>query len=195
MQRAAVALIAALSVLLGACATTSRELRVAEVDIADSAVLTLPEARELTDRVAATQLLTATYEDQSYTMQVELEWRHGSMFIVALNTLGTVAFSLSYDGSAMEIRSNSLLARRIRAENVLADILLTFWDRSRLQPRLRGDALALVDSANKRSLLRDGRPVIVIDYESESRWEGTVRFEHVERDYVLEIETIRHDGS
>lgn len=178
-----------------ACVTTSRELAVNRVEIAEAAILALPEADEMPGGVAATQLLTASYEDETYTMQVELEWREGSIFLAALNTFGTVAFSLSYDGTAIAVRSNSLLDRRLSVENVLADILLTFWEHARLEARLHGDDLRLVDEPRKRTLLRRGLPVIKIEYENGSPWNGAVRFEHVERGYVLEIQTIRYDES
>lgn len=182
-----------LALIAVGCATTSRT-GVNDIEIAEGVVLLLPDAGALTEDFSATQLLTATYEDRTYTMQVEHEWRRGSVFIAALDNLGTVAFSLSYDGSTLEVRSNSMISRRLRAENVLANIFLTFWDSGRLEPRLNGDDLSLKDSPAQRTILKGGRPVITIGYEKPSPWEGNVRFEHLERNYVLEIETVQHSG-
>lgn len=185
---------ALLALIVVGCATTSRT-GVNDVEIAEGIVFSLPDAESLTDGFSATQLLTATYEGRTYTMQIEHEWRRGSLFIAALGNLGTVAFSLSYDGSTLEVRSNSMISRRMRAENVLSDIFLTFWDADRLESRLTGDDFSLRDTPAERTILKGGRPVITISYEKPSPWTGNVRFEHLERDYVLEIETVQRSES
>lgn len=181
---------AILAASLPACVTTSRVFHLDEVEIADAAVLQLPEREAMGDSLDATQLITGTYEEQTYTMQVQLEWRPGSMVFAAFNVWGTAAFSLTYDGDEVQIQGSPLLMRAVRPENVLADILLTYWEFSRLDSRLHGDGLTLVDTVDTRTISRNGTPIIVIGYGGESRWEGSVRFEHLERQYVLEIQTL-----
>ncbi|WP_428096552.1 DUF3261 domain-containing protein [Candidatus Rariloculus sp.] len=146
------------------------------------------------DILDATQLITATYDDRDYTMQAQLEWRPGSMALAGLSPWGTVVFSIAYDGSEMEIRGNGALLQGLRGEYVLADILLTFWERPRLIGRLRGEGLAVSDVPGKRTITRNGSPLIVIDYENEIPWNGRVRFEHRERGYVLQIQTVGYSA-
>ena len=179
---------------LAACVGVGQIERLNAVEVADGVILTLPGAEEMVDTLDATQLIMATYDGRNYALQAQLEWRPGSMALAGLAPWGTALFSLAYDGSEMEIRGNRALLQGLRGEHVLADILVTFWERPQLLGRLRGDDLAVNDIPGKRTITRNGSPVIVIDYENETRWNGRVRFEHLERAYVLQIQTIGYSA-
>lgn len=183
-------LIVAPIVLLVGCATVTDQIRPDAVEVADSVLLSLPAAEELNESLAATQVLTGTYDSKTYTMQVELEWRPGSIGLAALNSFGALLFSMSYDGDVLETRGSPTLMQGLRPEYVLADILMAFWERSMLEMHLNGAAASVRDTGRSRAIDRDGTPIITIDYESESRWDGRVHFVHMERGYELLIQTV-----
>lgn len=162
----------------------------ATVEIAKEVVLALPGPEELGDSLAATQLLTATYDEETYHMQMRLEWRPGSIALVGMNVFGTVMFTIEYDGRRVESRGSRMMTQRLLPEYVLADVLVTFWSIERLRSHLRGTGLELSEEEGRRVIARSGEPVIIVDYDSENAWEGPVRFDHVERDYVLDVVTV-----
>ena len=180
------------SVALTACSHTSQTLRLNAVDIGTSAELILPARSEMQSSLDATQLISGVFDGNDYTMQVQVEWRPGSMAVVALGVWGTAVFSLTYDGSEMQIRGNTRLLQGLKAEHVLADLLLTVWESSQLKTNLRGNDLRVVDTPLRRTIEQEGAVLIAISYENASPWSGSVRFEHIERGYVLEIETLQY---
>lgn len=184
-----------LSAHLAGCAAVSTVERLGQVEIAEAVVLSLPTASGLTDFLEATQLITGTFDGRSYTMQVEMEWRPGSIALAALNVWGTVVFTIAYDGEKLRVEGNPLLLRGIRPEFVLADILITFSEQDAVAANLHGDGIVAVDVGPRRTISRHGEPIIVIDYGGDSRWEGQVTFRHIERGYVMEIQTIAYASS
>lgn len=175
---------------LCACASTTERSLSDRVEVADAVLLRLPSTQELNQTLSATQILSGTYDTRSYTIQIELEWRRGSIALAALNSFGVLLFSMSYDGSVLETRSSSALMRGLRPEYVLADILMTYWEQPMLELHLESANVTVRDTALRRAIDRSGSPVITIDYETESRWEGEVHFVHRERGYELLIRTV-----
>jgi Protein of unknown function (DUF3261) len=182
-------------VCVAGCAPLHRETLVDGVEIAESATLRLPRAQDLVDSLDATQIVTGTYGERRYNMQVQLEWRPGSIVLAALNVWGTALFTISYDGRRLATEGSAAITEALRPEYVLADILLTFSSDAALRTELAGAGLDLVDTSGRRTLSRDGTPIIVIRYAGPSPWEGAVHFEHLERGYELDIETIELDRS
>lgn len=186
-------------VTLSACSTASRvELESgltspdgrSGVEIADNVVLALPERAELQNSLAATQLLTASYGKQTYRMQIQLELRPGAIALAGLNSFGAVIFTIEYDGLHFNTRGSRTITQRLLPQYVLADVLVTHWDIERLRSRLHGPAIDLFEEGGRRVIARDREPVIVISYDPAGVWEGPVRFEHIERGYVLDIRTV-----
>lgn len=192
MRPSAAVLAVAIAAAAAAC-TRSTVMTVAQVDVAEGAVLVLPTAAQLQDSFNVTQLLNGSFDGHSYTMQAELEWRPGSIAMAALGVWGTAVFSVAYDGSRLEIKGNRLLLQGLQPQYVLADILLAYWDYSKLRVNLRGDGITVVEDARGRSIQRNGVPIITIEYENESRWQGAVHYENIERGYELQIETLGYE--
>jgi hypothetical protein len=181
--------------VLAGCASITRIDRVDRVEVADSVVLQLPAASELVSSVDATQLVTGAFNGRSYTLQAQLEWRPGSIALAALNVWGATVFSIVYDGGSIRVQGNAALTQGLRPEYVLADILLVFADRPTFDSNDAGDRITVDDVTMRRTVSRNGVPVIVIDYEDESRWGGSVRFENLERGYVMQIQTLEYTTS
>ncbi len=72
----------------------------------------------------------------------------------------------------------------------MADFLVTYWGKSKLDEQLVGAGYEVVEGTNRRTISMAGEPIIVIEYESPSRWEGAVKYTHIQRGYTLDIETV-----
>ncbi len=113
-----------MAVLTVSCATTMVQTPLDEVAIADSLTLVLPDADEMVERLNASQVVTGTYDGQSYNMLVELQWRPGSLVMAALNVWGTAIFSVRYDGERIHTVGNRLVMTGLEAESTYWQ---TFW--------------------------------------------------------------------
>jgi hypothetical protein len=180
---------------LQACASTVRTERVDRVDIGDTVVLLLPTVAELVESLDATQIVTGTFDGRSYTMQAQLEWRPGSITLAALNVWGATVFSIAYDGTAIRVQGNPALTQGLRPEYVLADILLVHLEHPTLVSSPAGDHITIDDAPSRRTINKNGQPVIVIEYEDGQRRIGAVKLENVARGYVMQIQTLEYTNS
>ena len=176
------------------CSTVDIRPNVERIEIADAVYLTLPKTEEITDSLDATQLLVVDFEEQSYSFQAQLEVRPGRITIAAIPMWGGTLFSVTYDGSAL--RTQGMIdTRGVDVGFLLADVLLTFWDAAWVTTRLQGAVLEVSENNGRRTVSRDGEPVIEISYELANRWAGRTHFKHRERGYELNIKTVGFSGS
>ncbi len=177
-------------VLLAGCA--GRDVRdvAPPAQIAAGITYTLPAASGLQSQLDASQRLRVAYDQIGQQLRAEVELRPGRIMLVALNDFGLVLFSASYDGSRLEASRAPGVPAQLQPELVLADFLLTYQPADEVAMALSGATLEVSVDGRQRTVRRDDDSVIVIDYTSNDPWEGAIRFTHVERGYVLEIETL-----
>ncbi len=177
----------AAAAIAAGCAAVELRSELRRIDIAADMFLVLPGAHELTRSFDATQVISATYEEERRTFEAHLEARPGRITIVGLSAVGVVLFSISYDGIELKATGVSEV-QVINAEYVLADVLLSHWDIDWLRPRLEGGSIE--SSGNVRKVLRDGVTVIEVQLESGTPWSGKTRLDHHERGYSLRIDNL-----
>lgn len=176
-------------VMLSACAPVEVRTELQGIGIARDVILVLPQADEISGSFDATQVIVAKYGKQTHSFEAHLEVRPGKITIVAVNALGVVLFAITYDGVEM-LASGVVEAQVVNAENVLADVLLSYWDPEWLRGRIQGASFELSANGQGRTLSRRGTNLIEIEYESDEPWAGNVRLTHIERGYTLLINTV-----
>lgn len=182
-------------VLVGfGCSSVEVQPDVDRVEIAEAVYLSLPKADSITYSVDATQILVADYGERSHTFEVQLEIRPGRITIASVNMWGGTLFSVMYDGSSVHTQ-RAFDEAGFDPKYLLADFLLTRWDADWLSEHLQGADLNENANGMGRILSRDGEPVIEISYDTADRWAGRTRFTHLERAYVLDIQTVGMSGS
>jgi hypothetical protein len=174
---------------LTACARLPHRIPAGDILIADAVTLSLPGPAEMDQRLRATQILSGRYEDRTFDIQLNIEWRADAIVLAAFSLFGNTLFSMTYDGDSITTVGNGLVVRGLDVTYILGDILITYGSRELLESRLHGVEVEVVDSPQRRSILRAGTPVVIVQYQGASRWEGTVRFRHLERNYEYEIDT------
>lgn len=159
------------------------------IDIAENVYLVLPTATELTAAFDATQIITADHGDKSHSFEAHLEARPGKITIVAVSAIGTVLFSITYDGVDLQARG-VVEAQVVNAEYVLADVLLSYWDPQWLSTHIEGGRLVVSSGGAVRTILRRREAIIRISHESPELWNGKADFSNLERGYALHINTV-----
>jgi len=176
-------------ILILGCSTVDVRSDVDRIEIANAVFLTLPGVADLTENMDATQVLVAEYDDRSYSFQVQLEFRPGTMTMAAVTLWGGTLFSISYDGAVL--RTQGLLETQdLNPEYLLADVLLTYWDPERVNEWLEGGVLEVSRNSVQRTVSRGGEAVVEISHEEEDPWVGRTHFTHLERGYALDIRTV-----
>lgn len=176
---------------LAGCAGIQRQVVTDSVYVANGILLTLPAPSEIDPEIYAIQTLSGRFEDESFELQLRLEWRRDAIVVAAFSHFGNTLFSMSYDGHTITTVGNGLVLRGIDTSYVLADILLTFGDIRLLQNRLSGAGFSFVDEPDRRAVFRNGTAIIEIEYQNGARWNGRVHYSHLERGYEYEIETVQ----
>lgn len=126
------------------------------------------------------------------TLDVALEIDPARLELVGL-AMGQRVLSLSYDGKDLNSWRHVMLPSQVRAEDVLEDVQLTLWPAAALRATL-GAGWSIEDAGLRRTLSKDGAPVIVIDYSGPSRWQGKVVLRNLRYDYRLSIESAPVEG-
>lgn len=179
-------LVAAIS---AGCAAVETRTEIRKIDIATDVYLVLPGANELTASFDATQIITADHGDKQHSFEAHLEARPGKITIVAVSAIGTVLFSITYDGVDLQARG-VVEAQVVNAEYVLADVLLSFWDPRWLATHIEGAALDISSDGAVRTVLRQGEAIIHITHEASELWKGKADFSNLERGYALHLNTV-----
>ena len=183
-------LIAAVSV---SCASVEVRSDLRRIDIAEDVYLVLPDVTELTAAFDATQIITADHGDKSHSFEAHLEARPGKITIVAVSAIGTVLFSITYDGVDLQARG-VVEAQVVNAEYVLADVLLSYWEPQWLATHIDGGELDVSSDGAVRAVLRRGEAIIRISHETSELWKGKADFSNLERGYTLHINTVEFAG-
>jgi len=188
-----IAVVIVAGIVNASCSTVEVRQQAERIAIADDVFLLLPVASELTESFNATQVISAEYEDRSFSFQAHLESRPGKITIVALGALGGPLFSISYDGSELQA-SGSAEAQVVNAEYVLADVLLAHWNVDWLNERLQGASIETSADGSSRFVSRQDELLIGINYETPDPWGGKATLTHLERGYVLDIRTAEYSS-
>ena len=112
--------------------------------------------------------------------------------LIAL-ALGQRVLALHYDGETLESWRHPMLPPRLRDEDILEDVQLTYWPVDAIQ-RALPSGWHVEENGLRRTLFLDDKPVTIIVYSSQPRWSGTNELSNLRYHYQLTIESISNDS-
>lgn len=174
--------------LLASCATPV-PARVTRVDIAPGLSFALPDAAELGRTVAAVQMVTAHRDGDSFVFEGRVAADADGLTLAGTDALGRRAMTIRWQGRTLAVDSAAWLPQAVRAENVLADLILLYWPGEAVRRGLAGSGATLDDGDGRRVVRRDGTAVVVIDG-APAPWTGTARLANLAWGYELEIRSV-----
>lgn len=146
--------------------------------------LKLPPAA-LGETVNLQQHLTVEREERTEELDVALEIDAEHLAMVGL-VFGQRVLTMDYDGETLTSWRHFLLPKRVRSEDILEDIQLTYWPVEVIRQALP-EGWRIEDTERRRTLFSDGTPVMVINYSGQPRWNGTVELSNLRYGYRLTI--------
>ncbi|KMJ44485.1 hypothetical protein AB204_13830 [Xenorhabdus khoisanae] len=134
------------------------------------------------------QLLTATVKDKQQSLIVLLSANEQHLSLAGLSSLGIRLFKLDYDKNGIHTEQSIVLPELPPANQVLADIMLSYWPVSAWQTRLPS-GWTLKDSGNSRQLHdKNGKLITEIHYDTANGKRRPIRVQQFIFGYNIAIQ-------
>ena len=190
-----IALAVGLGLLLSACSMVSQQPTGASVAIDKDTELALPLPAELGYSFTASQLISATWQDDTQQLPVQVEVTPDKVVLAGFSSWGTRILSLQYQNQAIETQVLSGLGATLpQPEQVLFNLMLTLWPIEAWAQPLQGIGWHLVDTDNSRTVFDENQQAIIeIDYQAEpgaQKTTGNIVFKHLIQGYTITIQTL-----
>ncbi|MDN3629847.1 DUF3261 domain-containing protein [Vibrio lentus] len=190
-----IALAVGLGLLLSACSMVSQQPTGASVAIDKDTELALPLPAELGYSFTASQLISATWQDDTQQLPVQVEVTPNKVVLAGFSSWGTRILSLQYQNQAIETQVLSGLGATLpQPEQVLFNLMLTLWPIEAWAQPLQGIGWHLVDTDNSRTVFDENQQAIIeIDYQAEPgthKTTGNIVFKHLTQGYTITIQTL-----
>lgn len=169
--------IAAVSLLLAACATTPPPQARLGLKLAPAA---------LGASLSVQQHLKVERNGRTDDLDVALQVEPEAVDVVGL-AFGQRVLSLHYDGKELSSWRHVMLPAQVRAEDVLEDIQLTLWPADAVAAALPA-GWRVAEQGRIRTLYLDEAPILQVTYSDVQRWSGTVVLENLRYHYKLTIQ-------
>lgn len=176
------ALCLSLTLLLAGCAASVPAPATAPVPVAPGVTLVLPSPAELGHSIDAVQMVTARHGGQSWVFEGRLSVRPDELRLVCLDGMGRRALTVIWSGGRLEVERAPWVPDDLRAENILADIMLMYWPEEAVRRALSGAALRQD---------RAGRGIgdaIAITWAGD-KWNGAAHLRNDAWDYDLDVQS------
>ena len=182
-------------ILLSACSMVSQQPTGASVAIDKDTELALPLPAELGYSFTASQLISATWQNDTQQLPVQVEVTPDKVVLAGFSSWGTRILSLQYQNQAIETQVLSGLGATLpQPEQVLFNLMLTLWPIEAWAQSLQGIGWHLVDTDNSRTVFNDKKQAIIrIDYQAEPnthKTAGNIVFKHLTQGYTITIQTL-----
>ncbi|MEZ8483875.1 DUF3261 domain-containing protein [Vibrio splendidus] len=182
-------------VMLTACSMVSQQPTGASVSINNDTELALPLPAELGYSFTASQLISATWQDDTQQLPVQVEVTPDKVVLAGFSSWGTRILSLQYQNQAIETQVLSGLGATLpQPEQVLFNLMLTLWSTEAWTQPLQTIGWHLVDTDNTRTVFDDDQQAIIrIEYQAkanEPKLSGDIVFKHLIQGYTITIQTL-----
>jgi len=186
------AVLAVLTLALAACSGGPDERLAAPVRIAPDLMVTLPQPGELGRDVEASQLLTARYGEQAFTFEARLSATADRFLMVGIDPMGRELLRITWTSTGVDSVAAPWLPSTLRAENMLADIVLLYWPEEIVRRTVAASGGVLVSGPHSRQIWVGGREVMRADYrpaDGANLWSGRLSYRNLAWGYELDIQS------
>lgn len=187
------------TLLLSACSlqpTMQANSDSVKVDITPEQAVTLPQPKDLQQKINVSQLITAQWgEGNKQKLLVQLQVDDQQVVLAGFSAWGVKLLSLSYYGEQAnnKIKTNVIsgLGDTLpEPQQVLFNVMLSIWPKNSWVKPLTAIGWKLQETKLQRLLINDKDEIVVtIDYEKADFLTGKITFKHQLLNYTVIIET------
>ena len=178
-------------ILFSGCALfKTSNIQAPQVELIKGQSVTLPPPSVFQKNITATQILTATYGQDTYSSQVEVELSPQKLVLVALAGWGGEVFSIVYDGQNIQSSSLPMPHASMGISHTLMDFVLTYAPEDSVKTMLLNTGVTLSVTPLKRTYWFNGKKILSIDYQYPDPWKGSVILHNLYFGYKINIQTL-----
>lgn len=185
-----------LILMLCGCASTAPNLIPPEtVKISPDVALTMPSPADLGRPVEATQLVTVHYGDQNFAFEAHISATPEHFLLVGLDLMGRKIMTINWTKEGISFDTAPWVPSQLRAENILADIVLLYWPDNIVRKSL-GDSAKLIGNAQSRTITFDHKKVWQADYQLNSKhdlWSGKLHYRNLAWGYDFDVQSTENN--
>jgi len=165
-----------------------------QVNIAPDTYVTLPAPAALGQTLAASQLITAQWAEQSHQLPVQLQVDHQKIALAGFSSWGSRILSLTYEDQTIEASVLPGLGETLpQPEQVLFNLMLTLWPADAWHSPLQTIGWQLIEMSQHRQLIDDkGNVVADVEYKATPHLAGDIVFIHHQLGYTITIKTLNY---
>jgi hypothetical protein len=172
---------------LVACAERPPEPDPGQVRIAPDLFLVLPSPASLGRRVEAVQLVVARYGARTLTFEGRISAAPDHFDLVSIDPLGRTAMRIHWTNAGVAAEKADFVPDDLRAENMLADLVMLYWPAPVVARALIGGSLT--EAAGERAVRQGGADIIRVLLPPGDAWNGKVSYRNQPWDYALEVQS------
>ncbi|WP_372384561.1 DUF3261 domain-containing protein [Vibrio sp. BS-M-Sm-2] len=182
-------------ILLSACSMVSQQPTGTSVSINNDTELALPLPAELGYSLTASQLISATWQNDTQQLPVQVEVTADKVVLAGFSSWGTRILSLQYQNQVIDTQVLSGLGATLpQPEQVLFNLMLTLWPAEAWAQPLQSIDWHLVDTDKTRTVFDDNQQAIIrIEYQvkvGEPKISREIVFKHLIQGYTITIQTL-----
>ncbi|HXU93864.1 MAG TPA: DUF3261 domain-containing protein [Gallionella sp.] len=174
-----------LSLFLGACAGVQKHPAQVELPLPKLSPASFNGAVSLTQRLSFERTGVESGPGQVIEAMLEID---DSDVRLAGFALGQRILTLHWDGHALTSERHPQLPQTVDADRVLRDVQYAYWPMAAIRTVLPQD-WSLDDEAGVRILRYQGKPMLLVHYSVEPRWQGRAELDNILEGYRLTIES------
>ena len=184
----------ALVMFLSACASVPADMPqqpLSSVQIAPNLSLTMPSPADLGRSVEASQLVTAHYGDQSFAFEARISATPQLFRLVGFDLMGRKLITVNWTPDHISFEKAPWVPDQLRAENILADIVLLYWPDAAVRKSLTASNGKLATHGTTRTISLNGTPVWQATYpaKNQNKWVGDITYRNLVWGYNFDVQS------
>ena len=175
--------------LIGHLAKTAAEPQVAQ--FAPGRDLALPVPADLGRNVEAAQMLSATYDGQTFAFEGRISITPERLVLVGVDGMGRRAMTATWDGRSLATESAPWLPSNVRPASMLADLVVLYWPEAAVHKALAPAGCKLLATAKSRQVRCGNDTVLTAKYDwpAGAKWNGTLQYSNLAWGYEIEAQS------
>lgn len=161
------------------------------VRISPHVALIMPSPADLGRSVEATQLVTVRYGNQDFAFEAHIHATPENFLLVGFDLMGRKIMTINWAKESTSFETAPWVPKQLRAENILADIVLLYWPDNIVRKSL-DKTVKLNSTAHVRTIILDHKIIWQADYQLKSKhdlWSGKLHYHNLAWDYEFNIES------
>jgi hypothetical protein len=162
-----------------------------QVIVAPGVAFTLLPPGSLGQSVEATQLITARYQNQTFVFETRVSVTPARLLVAGTDMLGRRAMTIEWTGAKLSVETAPWVPAALRAQNIIADIMLLHWPESAVRSGLAPGDTIRDTGPDHRVIAAGGHDMIRIDRTAgaSGSWTGRWTYRNEGWGYDLDIQS------